>query len=715
METNKHITVRLTNNDKYIPLTIEHEFDYLKVLSLKIMQSDLYTIKNANYGVLVGKVTNNNGIGVPNVKVSIFIPLEEGENEVITNIYPFKTLFDNDMNGYRYNLLPKQKQHIYHKPIGTFLSTNEIVSSELEYVYDKYYKYTTSTNINGDYMFVGTPVGEYDVFVDCDISDIDVLSIKPHNLIANGYNKNLFESGVEFKSGRDLNSLPQVSSTSSKIYLKSFWGDEESGVGVGINRQDFKLPFNLTPTAIFCGALATFDEHAFFRTNCSANTFKSVSGNKNWRSVIFSEERLRSSKGGKIECIRETLDGGVEIVEVNGDVDENGVFIVEVPMNLGYKIFNNEGDLIDSNDNFGIPTKANVRFRISINNNNSDNEVRTAYHLCPSVEDSDNKWNLDYNLSDFKTYRENNKKYPFVELNMNSIYSIFYSGIPYSAQSGVNQDKNSVFKLRSYPVISLCTDIANGVNNPFPYQCNVGDRINEFNDKTNMERYDLCNVNGVNGTIVFYPFQSHGNTFCSSKLKYKNMAYLTLNKNYNFGVVPIEEGRGMIFRNENNEYYYEPIKFDNTDKSDANFNYTYVNYLDIIKIGELKTELKLDYLLPNNTTNFINFEDRKDSHTFLFRVNEMGIDYDFPFGDKTKDISDGDIELKPKRVSFLVNNNYIDKNNIDLFIEGLSWLNRSNYDSSDYLDYIKSGRNFLFYFGVVKGNTTIDKLKNDYF
>jgi hypothetical protein len=45
----------------------------LEVLSLKITQEDAYKMYSSNYGVLVGRVLANDGFGVPNAKVSIFI------------------------------------------------------------------------------------------------------------------------------------------------------------------------------------------------------------------------------------------------------------------------------------------------------------------------------------------------------------------------------------------------------------------------------------------------------------------------------------------------------------------------------------------------------------------------------------------------------------------------------------------------------------------
>lgn len=712
---NKDIQIRVSENDKYIPINIYQDFDFLKILSLKISQSDLYSIKNSNYGVLVGNIKNNNGIGIPNTKVSIFIPLDENENEIIKNLYPFNDIRVKDDIGMRYNLLPKQKQHEYHTPVGSFLSHNEINSSEIEYVYNKYYKYTTVTNINGDYMFIGTPVGEYDVFVDCNISDIDVLSVKPHNLITNGYNVNLFNSKTRFKSDTNLDVLPQIIKSSSKIYLKPFWGDNEIEGSVGINRQDFILDFNLTPTAIFCASLLTFGGDAFFRTNCTPNTFE-TSGHDNWRSVIFSEARLRSGGVGKIECIRETINGDVETINVDGVINEDGIFIVEVPMNLGYKILDNNNEWVDSTNGIGIPTKANVRFRISIPSNSANNEIRSAFHLCPSIEDENGVWNFDFDISDFKNYKTNNKKYPFVELEMNNIYSVFCSGIPYCSQGGVNREDggNKNFNMQTHSVISLCTDGYQGgdVNNPFPYQINIGGDINGNNKKTKPERYDLCNLNGVNGSIIFYPFQSDNGLFCSSTSSYPRTGYLTIGDNFGLIKRILNRGLGLIFRNGDN-FYYCPFKIKDAD---SYFEAVYVNYLNVIKIGELKTELDLNKLLPPSTTSkTINFEARKNQPDFLFKCCEMGIKRNFRYEDGNTPLTNDDIELKARRVNFLIKNNYINLDVIEKFIYDDKWFNYSNFNNKYYEDYIKSGRNFLFYFGNRKDKTVIDILKLEYF
>jgi len=84
--------------NKSINVQLDQEFEFLEILSLKIQQTDIYTRSCADYGVLVGRVTANNGFGVPNARVSIFIPIEQVDesNPLITSIYPYKS--PNDKN-----------------------------------------------------------------------------------------------------------------------------------------------------------------------------------------------------------------------------------------------------------------------------------------------------------------------------------------------------------------------------------------------------------------------------------------------------------------------------------------------------------------------------------------------------------------------------------------------------------------------------------------
>ena len=67
----------ITNSDKYINVQLEQDVNTIEFLSMNIDTKDIYQNFNADYGVLIGRVVANGGIGIPNAKISIFIPLNE--------------------------------------------------------------------------------------------------------------------------------------------------------------------------------------------------------------------------------------------------------------------------------------------------------------------------------------------------------------------------------------------------------------------------------------------------------------------------------------------------------------------------------------------------------------------------------------------------------------------------------------------------------------
>ena len=62
-------------NDKSIIVKLEQDVETLEFLTMSISTEDAYQNFNADYGVLIGRVLANGSIGVPNAKISIFIPL----------------------------------------------------------------------------------------------------------------------------------------------------------------------------------------------------------------------------------------------------------------------------------------------------------------------------------------------------------------------------------------------------------------------------------------------------------------------------------------------------------------------------------------------------------------------------------------------------------------------------------------------------------------
>ena len=68
----KHRISTNIGQDQIVKVELKQDFDLLEILSLKFTQKEIYTSLCADYGVVCGRVSVNNGFGVPNARVSIF-------------------------------------------------------------------------------------------------------------------------------------------------------------------------------------------------------------------------------------------------------------------------------------------------------------------------------------------------------------------------------------------------------------------------------------------------------------------------------------------------------------------------------------------------------------------------------------------------------------------------------------------------------------------
>ena len=255
----------VSEEERYINIKLEQDIDVLEVLTVDIKTKDIYRNFNSDYGVLIGRVIANEGIGVPNVKVSIFIPLseEDEKNEDVLSVYPFKTPRDSGPDGKRYNLLPRvseyndlTKSYKPNQPFGSFPTKPEIVTNRtLLNVYKKYYKFTTVTNENGDYIIFGTPVGLHTVHISVDISDIGKYSMTPKSMVTFlGYPETYFTSdSTRIKQSIDLDDLPNIETQEIDVNIRPFWGDKDN-FEIGITRQDFRIRAEIVNTVIICGS-----------------------------------------------------------------------------------------------------------------------------------------------------------------------------------------------------------------------------------------------------------------------------------------------------------------------------------------------------------------------------------------------------------------------------------------------------------------------------
>ena len=149
-----HKTYRIKTNvgntvdNDYISIDANmlQDYDTFDILSVKIKSVDTYQLHNADYGVIVGRVIANNGFGVPNAKLSIFIPIDSEEGLKINKLYPFTNVSSKNNDGIAYNLLPNDKTNDCHQVVGTFPSKRYALDNDIVLeVFDKYYKFTTKT------------------------------------------------------------------------------------------------------------------------------------------------------------------------------------------------------------------------------------------------------------------------------------------------------------------------------------------------------------------------------------------------------------------------------------------------------------------------------------------------------------------------------------------------------------------------------------------
>ena len=377
--------------DKYINVNLEQDWESLEILSLKILSNNIYTRFCADYGVVTGRVFVNGGFGLPNAKVSVFIPLEDTDelNPVISELYPYKTINDINEEGYRYNLLPKLPSYNGHASTGSFPNKGDVLMDEsyIE-VYDKYYRFTVTTNESGDFMLFGVPTGEQTIVMDVDLSDIGCFSLSPQDLIQQGLATETQVDGARFKSSTNLRELPQIKNLIYTVNVRPFWGSEDL-CQIGITRVDFDLTkqanINIQPSAIFMGSIISTTDDDALKIKC-----KPKNNTGNLCELVAGP--------GQIQGIRQTIysdTNGLPILErwdieqAGKVIDSDGTFLVNVPMNLDYVYTNEFGQQILSNDpSKGIPTKGKYRFKFKWQNEQGlQGSFLRADFLVPNIKE----------------------------------------------------------------------------------------------------------------------------------------------------------------------------------------------------------------------------------------------------------------------------------------------------------------------------------------
>ena len=455
MAENKTYRVKINEGEEYadISLNLNQDIDMFEMLSLKVNKENFYKLETSNYGCIVGRVLANDAIGIPNVKLSIFIAADEETkaDSVLSYLYPYSSPSSTDNENIRYNLLTDEQISECFTSVGTFPSKRLVLDdSNVFEIYDKYYKFTTTTNSAGDYMIFGVPLGTQQLHIDVDLSDIgDLLSQSPRDFIFKGYDVNEFESPSKFKKSTSLDSLPQIFSQNESVYVYPFWGDpsvmgEEDSNGVRITRKDINLNYKFEPTCVFMGSLITDEKSNGFTKRCIPTD------------RMGKMDRLTTGEG-TIEMIRKTPDGSVESFNVNGShlIDGDGVWCYQIPMNLDFVKTDEYGNIVPTDDpNKGLPTRARVRFRVSLNDLVSDYENNHLVKmLVPNNPSTLSDMNSAYIFGTATPESE------FRDLLWNKVYTV-KSYVPRLQKGDMNREK----RFSGIKAVNV-----NGGNNPTPY------------------------------------------------------------------------------------------------------------------------------------------------------------------------------------------------------------------------------------------------------
>ena len=455
-DTNKTYRIRTDVNadasDGYVSIdaNLIQDYDTFDILSVKINSSDTYRLHNANYGVVVGRVLANNGFGIPNAKLSIFISSDSDDADRIKELYPFTNPSSKNVDGVRYNLLPDEQISDCHQIVGTFPNKRYMLDNDVMLeVFDKYYKFTTRTNNAGDYLFMGIPVGAQTLHMDLDLSDCGILSQRPRDFVYKGYTIEQFENPNKFKSGTDYNDLSQVFSQDQVVNVRPFWGNESLGETLGITRADINVAFTFQPTCVFMGCIVSDNSSQGITKKCQA-----TEGMGNMEELVAGE--------GTIEMIRKTPSGDIEQFQVKGNqlINANGVWCYQIPMNLDYMMTDEYGNLVPTdNPDKGIPTRASVRFRISMQDNeeNVDNYFRTKVLVPHNPQNLSTGKHEEYDYEFGSKTRDDS----FRDLFWNNVYSV-KSFIP-----RFQKRKARGWKDKRFTGIKNCSFF--GTNNPIPY------------------------------------------------------------------------------------------------------------------------------------------------------------------------------------------------------------------------------------------------------
>ncbi len=270
-------------------------------------------------------------------------------------------------------------------------------------MYEKYYKYTVKTNDAGDFMIWGVPVGIQTIHVDVDLSDIGCFSLRPDDFIRQGLGVDKFKNTYSYKSSNDLDTLPQIVSFNQTVEVYPFWGNEDL-CEIGLTRTDFDLSskgVKVEPKAYLLGSIYSDKGKNTINKNCRPQGEMGRKCDLTTFDATIEILRFTPNKDTKGRPI-------LERYEIQEDIEEDGSFVVPLPMNMDFIFTNEFGENEITNDpNKGIPTSACYRFRISGKNQTLGRVRYVASYLLPNIReynsDVDGSYAFSLDWDDYPT------------------------------------------------------------------------------------------------------------------------------------------------------------------------------------------------------------------------------------------------------------------------------------------------------------------------
>ena len=106
-KSNKSYRIRtnINSENQYINVDIVQNYEKFEILSLDINQSNVYNLMNSKTGIIVGRVLANDGFGIPNAKLSVFIEYDSNDNLDSQLQYHYVSTNSTNEEGIRYNSL----------------------------------------------------------------------------------------------------------------------------------------------------------------------------------------------------------------------------------------------------------------------------------------------------------------------------------------------------------------------------------------------------------------------------------------------------------------------------------------------------------------------------------------------------------------------------------------------------------------------------------